>query len=82
MDKHEEVVAWQPPPPQKKETLPCCLFIVSPPLIYAFVFRCCQQTQRSRGRCTVQPRIAREGVSALWWHPSSPCAHEMPVPNN
>lgn len=60
--------------------LPCFL---SPPLHSPFfVLRCCQQTQRNRGRCTVQPRIVRGGVSAPWWRPSSPCVHGTPAPNN
>lgn len=57
----------------------CPLF---PQFIHSFVFRCCQQIQRNHGRCTVQPRIVREGVSALWWRPSSPCVHGTPAPNN
>ena len=62
-----------PPPP---------LFSLSPSPLPLFVLRCCQQTQRNRGRCTVQPRIVRGGVSAPWWRPSSPCVHGTPAPNN
>lgn len=73
--KHRLLTCLFPPPP-----LPCFL---SPPLHSPFfVLRCCQQTQRNRGRCTVQPRIVRGGVSAPWWRPSSPCVHGTPAPNN
>lgn len=79
---------FPPPPPPASPAhlplspppLPCFL---SPPLHSPFfVLRCCQQTQRNRGRCTVQPRIVRGGVSAPWWRPSSPCVHGTPAPNN
>lgn len=73
--QHRLLTCLFPPPP-----LPCFL---SPPLHSPFfVLRCCQQTQRNRGRCTVQPRIVRGGVSAPWWRPSSPCVHGTPAPNN
>lgn len=66
--------------------LPLRRLPVSSALIFyflrVFIPRCCQQTQRNRGRCTVQPRIVRGGVSAPWWRPSSPCVHEMPARNN
>lgn len=72
--QHRLLTCLFPPP------LPCFL---SPPLHSPFfVLRCCQQTQRNRGRCTVQPRIVRGGVSAPWWRPSSPCVHGTPAPNN
>lgn len=45
-------------------------------------FRCCQQTQKNHGRCTAQPRIVREGVSAPSWRPNSPCVLGTPAPNS
>lgn len=59
-----------------------CSFFFSPLLLFFFLLRCCRQTQKSHGRCTVRPRIAREGVSAPSWRPSSPCVHGTPAPNS